>query len=107
MLLHKENEQVTKYMKENIENLTYVAPTKKNRDTRTFSKKQPAILFHAARNTLHKHTHTHKKNNEKLVLICLPLLYPQPPGPKLWTFPVGCLFHVARDYLGMRRKCAQ
>ena len=37
-------------------------------------------------------THMHKKkNNEKLVLICPPSLYPQPPGPKLWTFSAGCL----------------
>ena len=36
------------------------------------------------------HTHT-KENNEKLVLICPPSLYPQPSGPKLRTFSTGCL----------------
>ena len=57
-------------------------------------KKQPAILFRAARNTSQTLAHTHtKENNEKLVLICPPLLYPQPSGPKLWTFPAGCLGH--------------
>ena len=41
--------------------------------------KQPAILFQAARNTSHTLAHTHtKENNEKLVLICSPSLYPSP-----------------------------
>ena len=44
---------------ENIENLTYTESTKK-RDTHTFQRKQPAILFNAARNTSHTHTDTHK-----------------------------------------------
>ena len=65
-----------------------------NRDTHTLKRKnkQPALLSHAARNTSRTHTHIHtKKNNEKLVLICPPSLHPQPLGPKLWTFPAGCL----------------
>ena len=59
---------------------------------------QPALLFHAARNTSYTHTHTHtrKQYNEKFVLFAHvhytpPSLYPQPSGPKLWTFPAGCL----------------
>ena len=77
---------------ENIENLTYIASTKKAGYPHFFIKKQPAILFHAARNTLRTHTPTHtNENNEKLVLICPPSLYPQPSGPKLWAFPAGCL----------------
>ena len=54
---------------ENKENLTYIASTKK-----IGIPAQPALLFHAATNT----SHTHKKANEKLVLICPPSLYPQP-----------------------------
>ena len=62
---------------ENKENLTYIASTtttkKKKRDTRTTG----AIVSHG-----HKYfAHTPKKHNNKLVLICPPSLYPQPPGP--------------------------
>ena len=60
-----------------------------------FQKTPPTIMLHAPEilhTNTHTHTHTHtKENNEKLVLICPPSLYPQPSGPKLWTFPAGCL----------------
>ena len=62
------------------ENLTYIASTttttKKSQDTRTTG----AIVSRG-----HKYfADTHKKkHNEKLVLICQPSLYPQPPGPRL------------------------
>ena len=81
---------------ENIENLTYIASTKKTGIPTLFQKRQPAILFHAARNGQKYFAHTHtdtdtKENSEKLALICTPSLYPQPSSPKLWTFPAGCL----------------
>ena len=58
-----------------------------------FQKKPPAIMLHAPE-ILHTNTHTHthtKENNEKLVLICPPSLYPQPSGPRLRAFSTGCL----------------
>ena len=64
---------------ENKENLTYIVSTtttttKKKRDTRTTG----AIVSRG-----HKYfADTKKKHNEKLVLICQPSLYPQPPGPE-------------------------
>ena len=77
---------------ENKENLTYIVSTTtttttKNRETRTTG----AIVSRG-----HKYfADTKKKHNEKLVLICQPSLYLQPPrrgpSPKLWTFPAGCL----------------
>ena len=84
---------------ENIENLTYIASPKKRQNTYTLKKKKKTADHIVSRGQkyfahtgTHWHTHTHtKENNEKLVLICLPLLYPQPSGPKLWTFPAGCL----------------
>ena len=62
---------------ENKENLTYIVSTTttttKNRETRTTG----AIVSRG-----HKYfADTKKKHNEKLVLICQPSLYPQPPGP--------------------------
>ena len=83
---------LTIYVK-NIEKLTYIASTK-NPGYPHFKRKnkQLTLLFHEARNSSRTHTHIHtKENNEKLVLICPPSLYPQPSGPKLWTFPRGCL----------------
>ena len=86
---------------ENKENLTYIASTTTTTTKKTGIPAQPALLFHAATNTslpacrrllfplLHActragkyfaDTHT-KKHNEKLVLICQPSLYSQPPGP--------------------------
>ena len=49
---------------------------------------QPVLLFHTATNTSHT---TPKKHNKKLVLICPPSLYPQPPGPGPKTSSPGCL----------------
>ena len=55
-----------------------------------FHSKPPAIPFHAARNT--SHTHPHNKWKQWKVSFNLPpSLYPQPSGPKLWTFSAGCL----------------
>ena len=49
---------------------------------------QPVLLFHTATNTSHT---TPKKHNKKLVLICPPQLYPQPPGPGPKTSSPGCV----------------
>ena len=56
---------------------------KKNRDTRPTG----AIVSHG-----HKYfAHYTQKHNKKLVLICPPSLYPQPPGPGPKTSSPGCL----------------
>ena len=76
---------------ENIENLTYIASTKKTGIPTLFHKKTTGdIVSRGQKYFAHTPTHTNE-NNEKLVLICPPSLYPQPSGPKLWTFPAGCL----------------
>ena len=64
---------------ENKENLTYIVSTTTTTTTkktgyphnRRYCFTRPQIL----------RRHTQKKHNEKLVLICQPSLYPQPPGP--------------------------
>ena len=65
---------------ENKENLTYIVSTTTTTTTtktgyphnRRYCFTRPQIL----------RRHTQKKHNEKLVLICQPSLYPQPPGPE-------------------------
>ena len=61
---------------ENKENLTYIASTT--------TKKKPGYP-HNRRNCFTRpqilRRHAQQKHNEKLVLICPPSLYPQPPGP--------------------------
>ena len=64
----------------------------KNRDTHTSFKKKTTGHIVSSGQKYFAHTGTHtKENNEQLVLICPPSLYPQPSGPKIWTFPAGCL----------------
>ena len=55
-----------------------------NNNNRRYCFTRPELL------RTHWHTYT-KENNEKLVLICPPSLYPQPSGPRLRTFSTGCL----------------
>ena len=84
---------LTIYVK-NIENLSYIASTKKpgyphfkNKQTN----KQPAILFHAARNTSPPHTHTDKTKQSK-VSFDLPTFTIAPAlGPEALNFSRGCL----------------
>ena len=84
---------LTIYVK-NIENLSYIASTKKpgyphfkNKQTN----KQPAILFHAARNTSPTHTHTDKTKQSK-VSFDLPTFTIAPAlGPEASNFSRGCL----------------
>ena len=61
---------------ENKENLTYIV------STTTTTTKQDTRTTGAIVSRGHKYfAHTKKKHSEKLVLICPPSLYPQPPGP--------------------------
>ena len=65
---------------ENIENKTYIASTKKQGYPHFFKKKENNRRYCFKRPEIlrtHWHTHT-KENNEKLVLICSPSLYPSP-----------------------------
>ena len=83
--------RLTIYVK-NIENLTYIASTKKPGHPDFKKNKQTTgdIVSRGQKYFAHTQIQT-KQNNEKLVFICPPSLYPQPSGPKLWTFPAGCL----------------
>ena len=73
-------------------NLTYIASTKKpgyphfKKTTTTTGD----IVSRGQKHFAHTYMHTNE-HNEKLILICLPSLYPQPSGPKLWPFPAGCI----------------
>ena len=68
---------------ENIENLTYIASTKKPGYPH-FLKKKPRPYCFTRPEILRTHWHTHtKENNEKLVLICPPSLYPKPFSRRL------------------------
>ena len=59
LFIERKNAVSFKNLRKNIENLTYIASTKK-RNTYTLLKenKQPALLFHAARNTSYTHTYS-------------------------------------------------
>ena len=60
---------------ENKENLTYIAST-----TTTKKPGYPHNRRYCFTRPQVRRRHTQKKHNEKLVLICQPSLYPQPPG---------------------------
>ena len=86
LFIERKNAVSFKNFCKNIESLTYIAATKK-RNTHTLKKenKQPALLFHAARNTSYTHTYTHKKTMKSLFYLPT-LTIPPPLGPKALDF---------------------